>query len=71
MVVVAGMEPSIPSTAYTRHFRVGCHACVEGLSLPSPPALLFLTEFCVSMCEEAAPGLASSLSTSGKYLQGI
>lgn len=49
MVVVAGMEPSTPSTAYARHFRVSCHACVEGLSLPSPSTLLFLIEFSVSM----------------------
>lgn len=67
MLAVAGMEPSTPSAAYTTHFRVGCHACVEGLSLPSPPALWFLIEFSVSMREEAAP----RLSTSGKYLQGI
>ena len=25
---------STPSTAYTRHFRVGCHACVKGLPPP-------------------------------------
>lgn len=44
---------STPSTAYTRHFRVGCHACVKGLFFP---ALLFHTVYGVSLCGTAASG---------------
>lgn len=40
-------------TAYTRHFRVGCHACVEALFFP---ALLFHTVCGVSLCGTAASG---------------
>lgn len=43
------------STAYTRHFRVGCHACVKALFFP---ALLFHTVYGVSLHGTVAPGSA-------------
>lgn len=50
------MEPQLYSTAYTRHFRVGCHACVKALFFFFPPALLFHTVYGVSLCGTAASG---------------
>lgn len=45
------------STAYTRHFRVGCHACVKALFFSFfSPALLFHTVYGVSLCGTAASG---------------
>ncbi len=38
-------------TAYTRHFRVGCHACVKSFF---PSALLFHIVCGVSLCGTAA-----------------
>lgn len=50
------------STAYTRHFRVGCHACLKALF---PPALLFHTVYGVSLCGTAASGSDQQRNDSG------
>lgn len=54
------------STAYTRHFRVGCHACVKAFFFFfPPPALLFHIVYGVSLFGTAAAGSDVQYNDSG------